>query len=69
MSAQLELDLPDPSPWPYTFTPPLEVRQLAPDLTIEEWLPFVRKGEHAMYSPKTGALTIVAPIAEEDADG
>jgi hypothetical protein len=60
MSDQLELDL----PWPYTFTPPLAVRQLSPGLDLVEVLLLTKKGEAWSYEPKTGLLTIHHPIKE-----
>lgn len=49
----------------YTFTLPVEVRKFAADLSLTEVLPLTRKGEHWLYEPRTGLLTIVPKLEEE----
>lgn len=58
--SQLELDL----PYQYRFTPPLELRQLAPGLELADILLVTKKTEAWSYEPKTGLLTIHQPIEE-----
>lgn len=61
MTGQLELDI----PWPYRFTPPLETRALDPGLSLDEVAALAPKEQPWAYEPRTGTLTIFAPLTNE----